>query len=99
MLAGWVALWVAVTPAPSPRCVQIVGTNDLHGHIAPDARQTKPTAPGQPSLTVEQGGLADLAGYLDILQHKFPKQLLLLDGGDLFQGTVPSNLSKGAAVI
>ena len=110
------ALAASTTAAKPPRCVQIIGTNDLHGHIEPDVHRAIPPAPVAPPpsadpkqpapppaavkpIEVHQGGLSDFAAYLDILREKYPKQTLLLDGGDLFQGTVPSNLSKGAAVI
>ncbi|MEM9694318.1 MAG: metallophosphoesterase, partial [Myxococcota bacterium] len=41
--------------------------------------------------------LPNLGGYLDILRDQGP--VLLVDGGDLFQGTLVSNLGEGAAVI
>jgi len=97
MVAWFAALALAVS-SPAPRCIQIIGTNDLHGHLEPDAHQAKASAGAAP-LQVEQGGLGGLAGYLDVLRAKHPNQVLLVDGGDLFQGTVASNLSKGAAVI
>jgi 2',3'-cyclic-nucleotide 2'-phosphodiesterase (5'-nucleotidase family) len=67
--------------------ISIVGTNDLHGHyLAKDGR----------------GGLAVLGGYLKNLRAARAKDgggVLLLDGGDAFQGTLESNLNEGAAVI
>jgi 5'-nucleotidase len=75
------ALFQAAEP---PRCVTIVGTNDLHGHIA--------EVPGG------QPGLAWLAGYLRLVR-KAEGPVLLLDGGDLFQGTLESNLNHGKSVI
>ena len=120
MLAWLPALLLAANTTAAdpkaPKCVQIIGTNDLHGHIEPDIHRAKPPPPEpklpsadpnakppepvvQKPIEVQAGGLADFAAYLDILRAKYPKQTLLLDGGDLFQGTVPSNLSKGAAVI
>lgn len=103
-MVAWLSALVlaASAAAPGPRCVQIIGTNDLHGHIEPDVKEAKPLPPEQPAqkaITLEEGGLSGLAGYLRILREKYPRQTLLLDAGDLFQGTVPSNLSKGAAVI
>ncbi|MCP3098690.1 5'-nucleotidase C-terminal domain-containing protein [Myxococcus sp. K15C18031901] len=80
-------------PAPQPLRITVVGTNDLHGWVTP-SRATLPDGTG-----VEQGGLATLAGYLGILRAENPDGVLLLDGGDLFQGTLASNLTEGAVVI
>jgi 5'-nucleotidase len=71
--------------------VEIVGTSDLHGHVAPE----KWSAEGHAR---EGGGLALLGGYLKILRQR-PNPVLLLDSGDLFQGTLESNISHGRAVI
>ncbi len=82
-------LLVAAPPAtPAPRCVEIVETNDLHGHIAPERSGTGKT----------QGGLGWFGGYLQLLRQG-DNSVLLLDGGDLFQGTLASNLSHGKVVI
>ncbi len=78
----------AAGPAPRPeRCVQIVETSDLHGHLVAEGEGAQ-----------KQGGLAWLGGYLDVLRHG-GDPVLLLDAGDLFQGTLASNLSHGRAVI
>jgi 5'-nucleotidase len=65
----------------------IVGTNDLHGGVvARDGR----------------GGLALLGGYVQNLRRARAADggaVLLIDGGDMFQGTLESNLSEGAAVV
>src|SRR5690606_38425683 len=47
----------------------------------------------------EQGGLAVFAGYLDILRRDNPGGVVLLDGGDIFQGTLASNLTEGAVMV
>lgn len=91
---GWIAA-LALAATPAPRCVQIIGTNDVHGHLEAEAHPTK----ADKALAVHEGGLATFGGYVDLLRARYPRQTLLLDAGDLFQGTVPSNLSKGAAVI
>ena len=80
----------AAAPQGSARTVTItiIGTNDLHGHIAPDARG--------------QGGVALLGGYIANVRAARARDgggVLLLDGGDLFQGTLESNLNEGAAVF
>ena len=67
--------------------LSIVGTNDLHGGVtARDGR----------------GGLALLGGYVRNLRAARDKDggaVVLLDGGDMFQGTMESNLSEGAPVV
>ncbi|MDC0711351.1 bifunctional UDP-sugar hydrolase/5'-nucleotidase [Stigmatella sp. ncwal1] len=79
--------------ATEPIRLTLVGTNDLHGWIHPN-----PFSLPDGTLA-EEGGLAVFAGYLAILRASNPDGVLLLDGGDLFQGTLASNLGEGAAVI
>lgn len=106
-------LWVAscATPAPvveemsaAPAWVEtpdtdelvrltVVGTNDVHGWIEPHARPDG-TA-GGPIL----GGTDVFAGYLRILREKRPDGVVLLDAGDMFQGTLVANMTEGEAVI
>ena len=67
--------------------LSIVGTNDLHGGILPrDGR----------------GGLALLGGYLKNLREARARDggaVLLIDAGDMFQGTLESNVTEGASVV
>ncbi len=83
----------AAAPAAEPIRLTIVGTNDLHGWVYP--HQT-PIAGGK---VLRQGGVAAFAGYLEILRADNPGGVLLLDGGDLFQGTLAANLTEGSVVI
>ncbi len=76
-------------PTPSARTVtlSIVGTNDLHGGIL---------------QREDRGGLALLGGYLANLRAARARDggaVLLIDGGDMFQGTLESNLTEGSAVV
>src|SRR4051812_25517663 len=71
-----------------PLHLTIVGTNDLHGWLMAIAENG-----------VKGGGLAALSAYVKILRGENPDGVLLLDAGDLFQGTLASNLSEGEAVI
>ncbi|MHB8419231.1 MAG: bifunctional metallophosphatase/5'-nucleotidase [Myxococcales bacterium] len=82
------ALVLGLSLAPAPRCVEIVETSDLHGHLVPDRDE----------IGRRQGGLSWLGGYLRLLRRG-ANPVLLLDAGDLFQGTLASNLSHGRAVI
>jgi len=74
------------------RCLAIVGTSDLHGHIEP----TKIRG-GQAIL--RRGGLLALSGYIDILRSEFNNRVLLVDAGDIYHGTLMSNESRGRAMI
>src|SRR5262249_10774655 len=73
--------------SPSSFTLSVVGTNDLHGGVL--------EANGR-------GGLALLDGYLHNLRAARARDggaVLLLDAGDLFQGTLESNLNEGEVVI
>ena len=67
--------------------LSIVGTNDLHGGVLPVG---------------ERGGLALLAGYVNNVRAARARDggaVLLIDAGDMWQGTLESNLTEGAAVV
>ena len=67
--------------------ISIIGTNDLHGGILP--REGR-------------GGLALFGGYLKNLRASRANHggaVLVLDAGDMFQGTLESNLAEGAPVV
>ncbi len=40
-----------------------------------------------------------LGGYLRVLRSKEERLVLLIDGGDMFQGTLASNLKEGAPIV
>lgn len=80
-------------PTAKPISITLVGTNDRHGWIFP-ATTRQPDG-----LEVREGGISVFAAYLDILRNENPDGVLLLDGGDLFQGTLVSNLSEGEVVV
>lgn len=72
---------------PSTLTISVVGTNDLHGGIL--ARNG-------------HGGLALFGGHVANLRAARAKDggaVMLLDAGDMFQGTLESNLTEGAPVI
>lgn len=77
----------------APIRITVVGTNDIHGWVAPH-RWKLPSG-----LSLEQGGISTFAGYLAILRADNPAGTLLVDAGDLFQGTLVSNLTEGAVVV
>lgn len=88
----------AAAPAPArapaePIRITVAATNDLHGWVAPH-RDTR--ADG---VVLEEGGLAALGGYVRILREQNRGGVLLLDAGDMFQGTLAANVTEGAVVI
>ncbi len=77
-------------PAPAaPIHLTLIGTNDTHGWVTPNSVEGE----------AKVGGSAALAAYVKILRDENPGGVILLDAGDLFQGTLVSNLSEGAVVI
>ena len=92
LLAAGCAPAVAPPPAAAPASaapitLSIVGTNDLHGGVV--ARNGR-------------GGLALLGGYVKNLRAARARDggaVLLIDAGDMFQGTLESNIGEGAAVV
>src|SRR3954469_304042 len=97
LLAVLVAACASGAPPPSTTAPQtssartitisIVGTNDLHGGIL---------------QREDRGGLALLGGYVANLRAARSKDggaVLLVDAGDMFQGTLESNLTEGSVVV
>lgn len=77
----------AVVPAAPTITLSIVGTNDLHGGILQRG---------------DRGGLALFGGYVANLRAARVRDggaVLLIDAGDMFQGTLESNLNEGQSVI
>jgi 5'-nucleotidase len=76
----------AVAAAPSaPVHVVLVGTTDLHGWFAGHQEG--------------YGGVATLASYVNALRDANGGRVVLVDSGDLFQGTLESNLFEGEPVV
>jgi 2',3'-cyclic-nucleotide 2'-phosphodiesterase (5'-nucleotidase family) len=73
------------------RFLRIIATNDFHGALEP-----RPDANG-----VRRGGAAYVAAAIERARAECAPtcETLLLDGGDLFQGTPASNLSYGTPVV
>jgi 5'-nucleotidase len=86
----------AVGPAPAavaaPLHLTLVGTNDVHGWVM---AQKEPFPTGE----IRYGGAATFAAYLRVLRDENPTGVVLVDAGDLFQGTLMSNLTEGSVVI
>ncbi len=78
--------------------IVIASTNDLHGNLEP-IFETTPETIKEKSMSFPIGGSAMLASYVKVLREKYPQEVLLLDAGDLMQGTLISNNFKGKPVI
>jgi 5'-nucleotidase len=76
----------ATAPAPrqGPVHVVIAGTTDVHGWFNGHGTY---------------GGSALLASYMSALRAANPGHVILVDSGDLFQGTMESNMFEGEPVI
>jgi 5'-nucleotidase len=80
-------------PAP-PVHVVVVGTTDVHGWF--NGHVETPPGGGEGVLW---GGLPSLASYIEVLREEHRGRVLLVDSGDMFQGTLESNMFEGEAVI
>ncbi|MFK7886348.1 MAG: bifunctional UDP-sugar hydrolase/5'-nucleotidase [Gammaproteobacteria bacterium] len=82
------SLAACATPARSPQpdliTLSVIGTNDVHGE-----------------LLGRYGGLTAFSGYVTALRDARQSDggVALLDAGDMWQGTLESNLGEGAAMI
>ena len=85
-----VALVIASAGAQQPvpaLTLSVIATTDLHGGVLPRGNR---------------GGLAAFGGYLrNVRAARFADRggVLLVDSGDMFQGTLESGLNEGAAVV
>ncbi len=96
LLIGWVfpsgAASVSKTVSKSKSIkLTIIGTNDFHGAL--EARHGKMVGGRQ------IGGMDYIAAYFNAVRRDNPSGLLILDGGDLYQGTLLSAASEGRAVV
>lgn len=72
---------------PDTLTISMLGTNDVHGELLP-----KP----------DRGGLVAISAYVDALRAARDEDngaVLVIDAGDMWQGTLESNLVEGAAVV
>jgi len=65
--------------------ITVLGTNDVHGELIPQS---------------DRGGITTFSGYVAAVREARANDggVLLVDAGDMWQGTLESNLSEGAAV-
>ncbi len=104
LLAAWVAACASAGGIPPPGesagsgaaaadTVEIafLATNDIHGALLP----TTPSWARGDTL----GGAAVLAGYIEEYRDHHPGAVVWLDGGDVMQGTLISNLPRGRSTV
>lgn len=89
LLGAFLALAGCATPPSVPDTVTLtlVGLNDVHGELA---------------ATDERGGLVSISAYVSALREARARDggaVLLIDAGDMWQGTLESNLNEGEAVV
>ncbi|TVQ97745.1 MAG: bifunctional metallophosphatase/5'-nucleotidase [Deltaproteobacteria bacterium] len=77
----------------APRTLTVIGISDFHGALEPLEVES---ADGH---IVTVGGAALIAAYIERIRQDADGPVVILDGGDLFQGTLVSNLQLGAPVI
>jgi 5'-nucleotidase len=76
-----------------PVHVVLVGTTDVHGWFGGHKEEAKD------GTKVEYGGAATFAAYVNALRAASGDNVVLVDSGDMFQGTLESNLFEGEPVI
>ena len=77
--------------------LHLMWTNDMHGHIAPEAAKFM-----NPEHPPPLGGGASAARYIKEVRAKAAaagEEVLLMDVGDIFQGTPIGNNTQGEAVV
>lgn len=75
-----------VATEPDLAVITVIGTNDVHGELVSQ---------------VDRGGITTFSGYVNALREARSDDggLLLVDAGDMWQGTLESNLNEGYSVV
>ena len=85
----------SVAPRPAePVHVVLVGTTDVHGWFAGHVE-----TPPEGGEGVLWGGLPAFATYVEALRERHPGRVIVVDAGDMWQGTLESNLFEGEAMV
>ena len=79
---------------PEPVHVVLVGTTDVHGWFAGHVE-----APPTGGEGVLWGGLPAFSTYVETLRAANPGRVVVVDAGDMWQGTLESNMFEGEAVV
>jgi len=72
--------------------VSVIHTNDMHGYVEAETVKV-----GSQSFTM--GGMANVVGNIDRWRAANPDHTLVLDAGDIWQGTFISSRSQGEIMI
>jgi 5'-nucleotidase len=85
---------VSAVPERSTQALRItvVATNDVHGWVMGQGERF-------PRGEIRFGGVPTFAAYVRALRRDNPDGVVLVDAGDLFQGTLMSNVTEGSVVI
>ncbi|MGD8474064.1 MAG: metallophosphoesterase, partial [Anaerolineae bacterium] len=86
---------IQVTPegtSDPTETIVILHTNDFHGAVEAEEIQGS-------GRSLEQGGLVNLVSLIDQLRDEHPGPTLVLDAGDVFQGSYVSNSTQGELVM
>lgn len=73
--------------APKPFVITVIGTNDVHGELLPRDGE---------------GGLVTISAYVNAVRAARDEDggsVILIDAGDMWQGTLESNTSEGATMV
>jgi len=75
-----------IAPDSDAVIITVIGTNDVHGDLLPGPRK---------------GGLTTFSGYVAATRAARAEDgaVLLIDAGDMWQGTLESNLVEGKSVV
>lgn len=87
---------IAMSAGPTVYRVRIVHTNDSHARIEPATVQIG-TGPTGSAINRDFGGVARRKTMIDQIRAATTDDLLLLDAGDVFQGTLYFNQFNGLA--
>jgi 5'-nucleotidase len=109
LLAVFSAAWLAAAvpacgkhvaaPVPGPRqlSLTILGVNDFHGAV--DERHVMLQTSGGTTADVRVGGAGLVASYIDRMREEDPEGTLVLNAGDMWQGSMESNYFEGRPVV
>src|SRR4051812_9682287 len=94
-------LCLAAPAAAAPTVtLTFLATTDMHGHVEPErAELPLDGPPDAKKASVLRGGLALFGGYVANARRENPGHVVLLDAGDMLQGTLVSNLGEGRVVV
>ncbi len=92
LITGLFPLSRAFADTRGPVTLVIMHTNDIHGHLTPHIYKNI-------STTRLVGGMANIASMVGEIRRAHPEATLLLDAGDIAQGTPVSNIFRGIPVV